>query len=281
MDELSCTRKNLELEALEIKLLLEAVFEWYGFDFRDYAYASLRRRVWQAVTDEGLKTISSLQERLLHEPACLDRFLQCMTVTVTSMFRDPHFYLALREKIIPILRTYPFFRIWHVGCSTGEEVYSMAILLSEEGLYEKSRIYATDINESVLRRARKGQYSLRSMQRYTHNYLCSGGKGAFSDYYIAKHNSAVFSRSLKKNIVFAHHNLVTDGSFNEFQLICCRNVLIYFNQTLQRKVFRLLTESLDLRGFLALGNKESIRFSQQEDLYQEFDCVQKIYRRLA
>src|SRR2546423_3132019 len=201
----------------------------------------------------------------------MERFLRAVTVHVTAMFRDPGFWRAVRAKVVPHLRGQPFFRVWHVGCSTGEEVYSMAILLHEEGLYPKCRIYATDLNEAVLATARDGIFPLAALQEYTGNYLQAGGTGAFSDYYTARYDRVIFHRALTENVVFAQHNLVTDSSFNEFQVIVCRNVLIYFGPALATRVHRLLYESLAPSGFLALGDKESIKFTPHEACYEEFD----------
>ena len=270
-----------DLEEIELSLLLEGVFRQYGFDFREYAAASLRRRVWRRVHAEGLETISALQAKLLHDPACMERFLLDLSINVTAMFRDPTFYLAFREKVVPALRTYPFTRIWVAGCSTGEEVYSLAILLEEEGLYERTRIYATDINESVLDRARSGVFPLDKMREYTQNYIKAGGTRAFSEYYLAKYDGAQFQRSLIENVVFAQHNLVSDRSFNEFNVIVCRNVMIYFDRTLQDHVHRLFYESLATFGVLGLGHKESIRFSPHDDAYEELDPNEKLYRKIA
>jgi chemotaxis protein methyltransferase CheR len=270
-----------ELEEIELSLLLEGVYRQYGFDFREYAPASLRRRVWRRVQAEGLKTISALQERLLHDPASMERLLLDLSINVTAMFRDPSFYVAFREKVVPSLRTYPFTRIWVAGCSTGEEVYSLAILLEEEGVYERTRIYATDINESVLDRARYGVFPLDKMREYTQNYIKAGGKRAFSEYYLAKYDGAQFQRSLIENVVFAQHNLVSDRSFNEFNVIVCRNVMIYFDRTLQDRVHELFFESLATFGVLGLGHKESIRFSAHEADYEELDPSEKLYRKIS
>lgn len=270
-----------ELEEIEIQLLLEGVYHYYGFDFRDYAIASLRRRIWNAVRAEKLATISALQEKVLHDPECMERFLMGLSVNVTAMFRDPGFYVAFREKAVPLLRTYPFIRIWHAGCSTGEEVYSMAILLAEEGLYDRCRIYATDMNEAVVRQAKAGIFPLDLMQEYTQLYLQAGGKSAFSNYYTAAYNNAIFRSSLKANIVFSHHNLVTDASFNEFNVILCRNVLIYFNQVLQEQVHKLLYESLRMFGVLGLGRQETLKLTPFEHCYEELDAQEKLYRRIA
>jgi chemotaxis protein methyltransferase CheR len=269
-----------ELERLEIELLLEGIYRHYGFDFRSYAYASIRRRLWRRIEAEGLKTVSSLQDRLLHEPAMMERVLLDLSINVTAMFRDPTFYLAFRKKVVPLLRTYPFIRIWHAGCSTGEEVYSMAMLLEEEGLYERARIYATDINEVVVHRARAGIFPLERMQEYTENYIRAGGTRSFSEYYVAKYDGALFSPALQRNVVFSQHNLVTDRSFAEFNVILCRNVLIYFDRDLQMRVHGLFHESLVHLGILCLGSKETLRLSKYEDTYEELSSAEKIYRKV-
>jgi chemotaxis protein methyltransferase CheR len=269
-----------ELEKLEIELLLEAIFRHYGFDFRAYAFASLRRRVWKRVQAERLETISSLQDRVLHDPATMERLLRDLSVNVTSMFRDPGFYRAFRQQVVPLLRTYPFIRIWHAGCSTGEEVYSMAILLAEEGLYDRTRVYATDINEGVIQQARGGIFPLERMQEYTQNYLRAGGTRSFSEYYTAAYDGALFLPSLREHVVFAQHNLVTDRSFSEFTVILCRNVMIYFDRSLQNRVHELFYESLPTYGILALGSKESLRFSRYEEHYEAINAREKIYRKV-
>jgi chemotaxis protein methyltransferase CheR len=269
-----------ELEAIEIQLLLEGVFQRYGYDFRGYSRASLGRRVWNVIRAEGLPTISSLQERVLHDPDCLERLLGGLSVHVSSMFRDPGFFRALRAKVVPMLRTYPFIRAWNAGCSTGEETYSLAILLQEEGLYDRSRIYATDLSASALKSARDGIFPLEAMREYTHNYVNSGGVRSFSEYYTAGHGHAVFNPSLKENIVFSQHNLATDGSFNEFNLILCRNVMIYFAGPLQDRVHSLLYDSLVMFGILGLGAKESLQFTPHQDLYEPLEPGQKLYRRV-
>ncbi len=266
-------------ERLEIELLLEAIYRRHGYDFRGYALASLRRRLWHRVYGEGLATLSGLQERILHEPACMDRLLRDLSINVTEMFRDPSFYVALRERVFPILRTHPYLRIWQAGCSTGEEIYSLAIALREEGLAQRTRIYATDINNAALQRARSGTFALERMQRYTENYLRAGGTEEFSSYYSADGDSARFDPSLGANIVLAQHNLVTDGSFNEFHLIVCRNVMIYFGSALQEEVLQLFADSMMRNGILALGRKESIRHSRHAAQYDALDELEKIYRR--
>jgi len=270
-----------DLERIEIELLLEGIFRHYGFDFRSYAYASIRRRLWKRIEEERLTSVSALQERVLHEPEMMEKLLLDLSINVTAMFRDPNFYQTFREHVVPLLRTYPFIRIWHAGCSTGEEVYSMAILLREEGLYDRSRIYATDINEVVLQRAKAGIFPLERMQEYTDNYIRAGGKRSFSEYYTAKYGGALFDQSLTKNVVFSQHNLVTDRSFSEFNVILCRNVLIYFDKTLQSKVHSLFYDSLMTFGVLGLGHKESVRFSPHADRFEELEPNEKLYRKVA
>jgi chemotaxis protein methyltransferase CheR len=270
-----------ELERLEVELLLEAIHRRYGFDFREYAKASLKRRLWRRIAAERLTSISGLQEKVLHDPACMESLLLDLSINVTSMFRDPSFYAAFRLKAVPILRTYPFSRIWVAGCSTGEEVYSLAIVLDEEGVYERARIYATDINEGVLERARMGVFPLEKMQVYTQNYIRSGGKRAFSEYYSAAYDGAQFDRSLIRNVVFAQHNLVSDRSFNEFNAIVCRNVMIYFDRSLQDKVHELFHESLARFGVLGLGHKETIKFTRHADSYEELDGGERLYRKVS
>ncbi len=269
-----------DLERIEVDLLLEGIYRHYGFDFRSYAFSSLKRRLWKRITAEGLRSVSELQDRVLHDPAVMEKLLLDLSINVSAMFRDPSFYRTFREKVVPILRTYPFVRVWHAGCSTGEEVYSMAILLEEEGLYERARIYATDINEVVLQTAKNGIYPVGKMQEYTQNYMRAGGTRSFSDYYVAKYDAALFSSALTRNVVFSQHNLVTDRSFAEFNVILCRNVMIYFDRELQDRVHRLFYESLVPLGFLGMGSKESIKFSKYEDCYEVIDGRDKIYRRV-
>jgi chemotaxis protein methyltransferase CheR len=273
-------RYSADLERIEIRLLLEGIYRHYGFDFRSYAYASLRRRIWKRVKADGLATISALQDRVLHDPAMMERLLLDLSINVTAMFRDPSFYVALREKLVPVLRTYPFTRVWIAGCSTGEEVYSLSILLQEEGLYDRTRIYATDINEAVLDRARRGVFPLDKMREYTQNYIKAGGTRAFSEYYLAKYDGAQFQRSLIENVVFAQHNLASDRSFNEFNAIVCRNVLIYFDRSLQDRVHGLFYDSLAMFGVLALGQKETIRFTEYADRYEELNADERLYRKV-
>jgi chemotaxis protein methyltransferase CheR len=270
-----------ETESVEVDLLLEAVFRRYGFDFRDYARASVKRRIWKRAHAENVRTISGLQERVLHDTACMERLLLDLSVHVTDMFRDPGFFLAFRRKVVPVLRTYPFIRIWNAGCSSGEEVYSVAILMQEEGLYDRCRIYATDMNEAVLHKAKEGILPLKSMQQHTGNYQKAGGKKSFSEYYTAKYDNAILRPSLRENVVFSQHNLVTDGSFNEFNVVLCRNVMIYFGKELQARVHGLLHESLCTFGYLGVGRRESLKFTPHEGAYEQVDPEQRIYRRVA
>jgi chemotaxis protein methyltransferase CheR len=269
-----------ELEDVEIALLLEGMYRYYGFDFREYSPASLKRRILERMRAEKIETISRFQDRVLHDAACMERLLLGLSVHVTSMFRDPGYYLTFRQKIVPILKTYPTVRIWHAGCSTGEEVYSMAILLQEEGLYRKSLIYATDISHEVLRKAKEGIFPLATMQEYTSNYMKGGGKHEFSDYYTAHYDNVIFHPSLKTNVVFAEHNLATDGSFNEFHVILCRNVMIYFNKSLQERVHNLIYDSLSMFGIFGLGNKESLKFTPREAFYEKLDSRDQLYRKV-
>jgi chemotaxis protein methyltransferase CheR len=271
---------DTERESIEIDLLLEGIYRRYGFDFRQYARASLRRRLYRRLALEGLHTLSGLQEQLLHDPGCMERLLLDLSINVTAMFRDPTFFRAFRTKVVPLLRTYPFIRIWSAGCSTGEETYSLAILLAEEGLYERTRIYATDINEAVLQQARAGVFPLEKMQEYTENYLAGGGTRAFSEYYTTGYEGARFDRRLVDNIVFARHNLATDRSFNEFQVVICRNVMIYFDTPLQNRVHELFYDSLLRLGVLALGPKESLAFTPHVDEYEVLDVQEKLFRKV-
>jgi chemotaxis protein methyltransferase CheR len=269
------------IEELELDLLLEAVHRQYGYDFRDYARASIRRRVWKLVRSEELDSISALQGRVLHDPLAWERFIQGVSVHVSSMFRDPHFFQAFRRQAIPVLRTYPFIRIWQAGCSLGEEAYSLAILLIEEGLYERSLIYATDINEATLRHAREGIYPADLMETYTQNYRQAGGTRSFSEYYTARYELALMRPSLRRQIVFSQHNLVSDGAFNEFNVVLCRNVMIYFNRALQERTHALLHGSLSMFGILGLGAKESLHFLPLQPSYEQFEPGEKLYRRIA
>jgi len=280
MTEARANAKSGEaLEDIELDLLLEGILRRYGMDFRGYARMSLRRRVWNMVHAVKLETLSALQGKVLHEPPMMDVLLQHLSVNTTTLFRDPSFFQAFRAQVVPHLLRAPFVRIWHAGCSTGEEVYSLAILLQEAGLYERSRIYATDMNGAVVERARSGIFPLEHMREYTSNYQRAGGSSSFSDYYTADHDHAIFKASLRENIVFAQHNLVSDGTFNEFNVILCRNVLIYFGPLLQEHVHRLLHQSLCHFGMLALGRGETLRHTVLERDYDEVDAQERIYRR--
>lgn len=275
----SVSTPAIHAEDIEVELLLEGVYRRYGYDFRNYATASLKRRIRNFLHNEGFPSISALQEKVLCDRIWADRLLLGLTVNTTAMFRDPSFYVAFRSEVVPLLRTYPFIRIWHAGCSTGQEVYSMAILLQEAGLYHRCRIYATDANDKVLQVARKGIYPYPQMQEYTQLYLKAGGQRAFSEYYTANHGNVILRPFLKENVVFGQHNLVTDRSFNEFNVIICRNVLIYFNSTLQNHVHELFYNSLCKFGILGLGKQETLRFSAYEIHYDELVRAEKLYRR--
>lgn len=267
------------VQEMEINLLITCLYQLYGYDFRGYVRSSLSRRILNRMKAERLPTITALLEKVIHEPGFLERLLNDLSIRMTEMYRDPSFFAAFRTEVVPLLRSLPEIRIWHAGCSTGEEVYSMAILMHEEGLLEKTKIYATDINEKALIAAQKGAVPLKKMQQYTKNYLKAGGKKAFSEYYTTDHHSAYFNPIPDENIIFAQHNLVTDGSFNEFHVILCRNVMIYFDNDLQQQVHRLFYDSLANGGFLGLGNKESILFLPKGMHYQEFNPNERIYRK--
>jgi chemotaxis protein methyltransferase CheR len=241
----------------------------------------MRRRIANIMKREEVSTISALQDRVLHDRAAWDRFLNGISVNVSAMFRDPGFFLGFRQHAIPILRTYPFIRIWQAGCSLGEEVYSLAILLEEEGLYDRALIYATDINEVSLRQAREAIYPAELMQKYTQNYLHAGGQRSFSEYYTARYDFAILRPTLQRNIVFSQHNLVSDAPFNEFNVILCRNVMIYFNRGLQERTHNLFHDSLAKFGILGLGSRESLRFMPHEHLYEPLVPGEKLYRRIA
>jgi chemotaxis protein methyltransferase CheR len=264
-------------EELELELLLLAIYRLSGYDFRNYMRSSIMRRTTARMNAEKLSSITSLTEKIIHNERVLDEILKDFSINVTEMFRDPSFFKALREEVVPLLRELPEIRIWHAGCSTGEEAYSMAILIEEEGLADRTKIYATDMNETVLAKAESGTMPLHKMQSYTKNYIMAGGNKSFSEYYDADSEFARLKHSLKKNIVFAQHNLVTDGSFNEFHLIICRNVLIYFNLELQKQVFQLFDESLSPRGFLGLGTKETVR--PELGFLEAFNSREKLYRK--
>ncbi|HTE12968.1 MAG TPA: protein-glutamate O-methyltransferase CheR [Chitinophagaceae bacterium] len=264
---------------VEIRQLLASIAKRYGYDFTGYSGASLQRRIDSFYAKGRHASFADMQNRLMKEPAWFMHFVEEITVNVTEMFRDAGFYKSLREHILPVLATYPFIRIWHAGCSTGEEVYSMAILLKEAGLLQKSILYATDINQAVLEKAKTGIFSAGSMQQNSENYIRCGGTADFSSYYTANYNSAKFDPLLAQKMIFSTHNLAADASFNEFQLIVCRNTLIYFDRELQERVLQLFDKSLDSLGFLALGSKESLRFSVIASHYKQTDNKEKIWRK--
>lgn len=267
------------LERLEMELLLEAIYRHYGYDFRSYARSSLRRRLKKRLEAEKVASFSALQDRVLHDSSAMEGLVRDMSVNVTGMFRDPTFFLAFRQKVVPMLRTYPFVRIWHAGCASGEEVYAMAILLEEEGLYERSRLYATDMNAEALDRARTGIFPISRMREYTASYQQAGGTRSFSEYYTASYGAALFHARLRENVLFAQHNLATDTSFSEFNVILCRNVLIYFDRSLKERTLKLFHDSLSPLGFMCLGRRESLRFTNVESEFQEVDGKERIFRR--
>lgn len=271
----------LQVEDVEVDLLLEAIYRKYGYDFRNYARASIKRRILNQLAEAGLETISELQSVILRDEGFFREFVVHLTVNVSEMFRDPAFFRAVRELVIPVLKTYPFLRIWHAGCSTGQEVYSMAIVLHEEGLLKRTRIYATDVNEEVLRIAREGIFPAKKMQEYTANYQKAGGKESFANYYSARYGLTILEPWLREGIVFAAHNLVTDGCFGEMNAIFCRNVLIYFNMELKNRVIGLFHESLVHGGFLCLGSKESLIHTKYADAFEEVRSGTKIYRKIG
>jgi chemotaxis protein methyltransferase CheR len=264
---------------IELQLLLQAIYQKYQHDFRDYSVASLRRRMTQARADFGCKTLSELQGIILYDNAAFARLLQYLTVQVSEMFRDPAYFKTLRERVVPLLQTYPSVKIWVAGCSSGEELWSLAIMLEEEGLAERAVLYATDVNPQALRVAAAGVYPLERLASFSKNYIAAGGKRSLSDYYHAAYGAATFSRHLKRHVVFADHSLATDSVFSEVHLVSCRNVLIYFNETLQNRATGLFTEALVRKGFLGLGSKESMRFSANAQAYDEFAAAARVYQK--
>jgi chemotaxis protein methyltransferase CheR len=269
-----------QTEVLEVELLLSGMVKRYGYDFRGYSRASLMRRIRHAARREGVETVSALQDRVLHDPGSMARFVEGIAVHTTSMFRDADVYKTLRAEVIPLLRTYPFIRIWHAGCSSGEEVYSLAILLHEEGLYERCRLYATDFSDAVIDRARKGIFTLPSIRQHTVAYQKAGGTKDFSTYYDTDASNAIIRQWLRRNTIFSQHNLVSDSAFNEFHLIMCRNVMIYFDLELRNRVHELLYGSLTKFGILGLGKKESLHATPFENRFEEMGDNLKVYRRV-
>ena len=271
--------KAMEMERLEIDLLLEAIHRRYGYDFRSYAFTHTKRRLEHRRKLEDFDNFSEMQHRLIHDEAFFNTLLLDLSINVTEMFRDPWFYKKVREVVVPHLKTYPFVRVWHAGCSAGQEVYSMGIVLAEEGMKERVQSYATDFNELILQRAKDGIYPMDLIRDYTVNYQKSGGLHSFSDYYTADYDSVIIKRRLKENVLFSSHNLVTDGVFGEMNVIFCRNVLIYFNRELQNRVLQLFHQSLCPGGFLCLGSKESLKFSPLADHFEVVCEREKIYRK--
>ncbi len=268
-------------EKIEIDLFLQAVYQKYGYDFRNYSKSSIRRRVLRGLSHCGMKTVSEMTHAVLYDKTVFEDLLTLLTVNVSEMFRDPSFFRALKQNVFPLLADQPYFKIWHAGCSTGEEVYSMAIMLKEAGLLGQAGIYATDSDEAVLDKAKEGVFSLNRMKGFTKNYLEAGGEASFADYYQANYDYALMDKSLKEKIVFANHNLVTDSTFAEVDLIICRNVIIYFDQQLQARVFKLFSESLNQDGFLCLGSKESLRFSAVANDFEDVVKEEKIYKKIT
>lgn len=271
--------EQVKNENLEIQLLLEAVFLKYGYDFRDYAQAHTKRRLKQRLSLEGLRDFAEMQHKLIYDERFFETLLLDLSINVTEMFRDPWFYREVRHAVIPHLQTYPFIKVWHAGCAAGQEVYSMAILLEEEGLKDRVQVYATDFNELILKKAKAGIYPIDAVREYTTNYIQSGGSEAFSDYYTADDKHVILKQSLRDRVLFSSHNLVTDGVFGEMHIIFCRNVLIYFNKELQERVFKLFWESLCPGGFLCLGTKETLRFSGIAEYFDTVADKEKIYRK--
>lgn len=271
--------QKIENERLEIKLLLEAIFLKYGYDFREYASAHIKRRLEHRLGITEIKSFGEMQHRLIWDVGFFDDLILDLSINVTEMFRDPWFYAKVREEVVPLLKTYPFVKVWHAGCSAGQEVYSMSILLEEEGLKDKTQVYATDFNELILGKAKEGIYPIEAVKDYTTNYIKSGGKGDFSDYYSASYESVVVKQRLKERVLFSSHNLVTDGVFGEMNVIFCRNVLIYFNKELQDKVLQLFHDSLCPGGYLCLGSKESLKYSSVMENFEVVAGREKIYRK--
>jgi chemotaxis protein methyltransferase CheR len=266
---------------LELELLIEAIYHTFHYDFRQYAVASLKRRLAAAMPQLGCETISQVQALVLHQPETFQKLLDYLTVPVSEMFRDPRYFRSLRENVIPLLRTYPSLKVWIAGCSTGEEAYSMAILLKEEGLLPRTLIYATDINPRTLEKAQAGVYDAERIAGFTENHRRSGASVSLSEYYTAAYGRAVFDKSLKQHIVFSDHSLATDSVFAEVQLVSCRNVLIYFNRELQNRAVGLFRESLVRKGFLGIGSKESLRFTSHSDAFTELSLEDRIYQKRA
>lgn len=281
MSQAIAVKPTDDLEDIEIDLLLEGLYRRYGTDFRHYARASLRRRLWNMIHQEKLGTVSGLQARVLHDPLAMQRLVQSLSVNVTTMFRDPPFFRSFRVNVVPHLHSVPFLRIWAAGCATGEEVYSLAILLHEASLYERCRIYATDLNAEVVERAKAGIFSATQMEEFGQNYQAAGGLASFRDYYTGQYDHAIFKQWLRRNMVFAQHDLAVDGSFNEFNVVVCRNVMIYFDVELQARTHQLVLQSLRRGGFFCLGRRESLRGCPTPEVYEAIDERERIYRRVG
>jgi len=276
----TCEKNKIsEAHSIEIDLLLEAIYRCHGCDFRSYARASIERRIRQFMASSGCTAVSEMIPKVLHDREFFSRLIRYFSVAVTELFRDPSVYRAVREKVVPLLKTWPHVKIWHAGCATGEEIYSLAIVLKEEGIYDRATIYATDFSDDALERAREGIYETAKLQEATRNYQQAGGKRSFSEYYHARYEAAVMAASLKERIVFSNHNLAMDAVFGEMHLVFCRNVLIYFNRDLQNRALGLFTDSLVHGGFLCLGTKETLRFSAVYDCYEIVDNKARIYKK--
>ena len=273
--------KKARTADIEQRLLLDAIYHRYHYDFRGYAQASLKRRLATALLHFDCSTLSQLQDRVLHDPVVFPALLQYLTVQVSEMFRDPRYFQSLRSEVVPLLRTYPSLKVWVAGCSAGEEVYSLAILLKEEGLLDRTLIYATDINHHALRAAESGVFEMDRVALFTENHTRSGARSSLSDYYTARYGRVVFDKELRDHMVFSDHSLATDSVFSEMHLVSCRNVLIYFERDLQDRALGLFREALCHRGFLGLGSKESLRFSGQSDAFDDFVQEDRIYRKKA
>jgi chemotaxis protein methyltransferase CheR len=279
MNQSKCQHPNANIEEMEIDLLLEALYRAYGYDFRSYARASIERRTRLFLSASECATVSELTGRVLRDKDLFARLVQHFSISVTEMFRDPFVYQAIRSQVVPMLRTWPHVKIWHAGCATGEEVYSLAIVLKEEGLYDRAAIFATDFNDATLEQARAGIYTINKVQEATRNYQKAGGTASFSQYYHARYDAVALDNALKARLTFANHNLVCDGVFGELHLVFCRNVLIYFNRELQNRALRLFTESLVHGGFLCLGTREDLRFTEVEDQYEAVNRKAKIFKK--
>lgn len=272
--------KGIQISDMELHLVLDDLMNLYGYDFTNYSRASLKRRVARLIAHDRFLSFAEFRYKLIEDKEYFRRFIEHVTVNVTEMFRDASFYKTLQQEVLPVLATFPLIRIWHAGCSTGEEVYSMAILLHEANLLNRSLLYATDINPTVLEKVRDGMFPLGQMKQYSDNYIQAGGKNTFSSYYTAQYNTVKFQEFLGRRIVLATHNLVSDGSFNEFQLIMCRNVMIYFDKPLQDRALKLFYDSLEMLGFLALGAKETLKFTEISNKFEQIKGKEKIWRKV-